>query len=194
MVAKGLDITEHIRCHWSQSLQREEPMPSAQLDCVHGSSSHSTSIIILSHWALRHRWPSTACATKLVTLLTWMDHQILWHLLARDTTSSPSPFPFLVQKSLLLLLEGKSHPRTHPKLSPHFPSDSPQGLALPTPLHPHLGSYPGSTPTLIRRCTHPFFSWITASLSSSEIPSCLQPGDHHMPCHLCVEYPSPFSR
>lgn len=87
-----------------------------------------------------------------------MDHQILWHLLARDTTSSPSPFPFLVQKSLLLLLEGKSHPGTHPKLSPHFLSDSPTGSGSahsPAPssgLLPrlHLHTYmPVHTPLLL---------------------------------------------
>ena len=87
-----------------------------------------------------------------------MDHQILWHLLAWDTTSSPSPFPFLVQKSLLLLLEGKSHPGTHPKLSPHFLSDSPTGSGSahsPAPssgllpwLHPHTYT-PVHTPLLL---------------------------------------------
>lgn len=78
--------------------------------------------------------------------------------LAPDTTSSPSPFPFLVQKSLLLLLEGKSHPGTHSKLSPHFLSDSPAGSGSahsPAPssgplprLHPHT-SRPAHTPILL---------------------------------------------
>ena len=120
-----------------------------------------------------------------------MDHQILWHLLAPDTTSSPSPFPFLVQKSLLLLLEGKSHPRTHSTQSPHFLSDSPTGSGSahsPAPsseplprLHPHT-SRQAHTPILL----------LDYSLSSSEIPSRLQPVDLQMPCHLCVEHPSPF--